>query len=338
MPAHPHVSVVIPAFDVAATLPETLKSVLAQSFADLEAIVVDDGSRDATPEIVRACRDPRVRLVRQANRGLAGARNTGIFESRGRLVAFLDGDDLWRRDKLAAHVRHMHRRPDLGLSFSASAMIDARGRELGLVQRGRLVGIDAAHVIRRNPIGNGSAPVMRREALDDIAHRPDPDDRPHWFDESFRQSEDIECWLRLALTTSWRIEGLAEALTLYRVNPGGLSADGAAQLESWERMIAKAAGYAPDFTGRHAAPARAYQLRYLARRAVSARDGAHALRLLRDALVESREPLWSEASRSVATLGAAAVLGLAGRHAYAAAESAALTLLRAVSRRGPALP
>lgn len=329
----PFVSVVIPAYNVSATISETLDSALAQTFADIEVIVVDDGSTDETPAIVRARRDPRLRLVSQANRGLAGARNTGIFEARGQLVALLDGDDLWRRDKIEAHVRHMEGRPDLGLSFSASAMIDGKGAELGLVQRGALTGIDPATIIRRNPVGNGSAPVLRRAALDAIAHRPDPADRPHWFDESFRQSEDIECWLRLALTTSWRIEGLAAPLTRYRINPGGLSADAGRQLESWERMIAKTAGYAPDFVARHAPAARAYQLRYLARRAVSARDGGEALRLMRAALGESREPLTAEPAKTLTTLAAAGVLRLMGRGVYRGLESALFALRRADAAR-----
>ena len=89
------VSVVIPAYNYAHFLPEAIASVLAQTGADLELIVVDDGSPDNTPEVCARCADPRVRLVRQPNAGLSAARNTGIREARFPYVAFLDADDRW---------------------------------------------------------------------------------------------------------------------------------------------------------------------------------------------------------------------------------------------------
>jgi glycosyltransferase involved in cell wall biosynthesis len=93
----PTVSVITPAFNAAPYVRETLDSVLAQTFTDFEVIVVDDGSTDETAAIVDwyAQRDPRVRVVRQANRGIAAARNTAIAHARGRFLALLDSDDLW---------------------------------------------------------------------------------------------------------------------------------------------------------------------------------------------------------------------------------------------------
>ena len=84
-------SIVVPAFNVSATLAETLTSLLAQTYASFEIIVVDDGSTDDTPLIAaRFARDRRVRVIRQANRGLAGARNTGIAAARGDVIGFCD--------------------------------------------------------------------------------------------------------------------------------------------------------------------------------------------------------------------------------------------------------
>jgi glycosyltransferase involved in cell wall biosynthesis len=91
----PVVSVVVPAYNVATTIRQTLDSILHQTFQDIEIIVVDDGATDETPEILKSYKDSRMRVVRQVNRGLAGARNTGIQLSMGKYIAFCDSDDIW---------------------------------------------------------------------------------------------------------------------------------------------------------------------------------------------------------------------------------------------------
>ena len=319
----PKASIIVPAFNVAATLSETLQALSAQTFRDFEIIVVDDGSSDGTVAIARAHDDPRLRLVRQTNRGLAGARNTGIAHARGTYIGFCDADDLWMPDKLAAHVAHLDANPLVGLSFSGSALIDAASRPLGLSQHPRLRNITAPHVFKRNPVGNGSAPVLRRAALDAIAWRPAQEQaRDWWFDESFRQSEDIECWLRLALSTDWQIEGVPGALTLYRINGAGLSANTTAQLASWERMVTKLTPLNPAFFDQHAPAARAYQLRYLCRRAISARDGATAAQLAGQTARCSLRPLVEEPVKTLVTLAAATVLGALGPTLLDRAQSA----------------
>ena len=312
----PFASIVVPAYNVTATLTETLDSLSAQTFADFEIIVVDDGSFDDTAAMAEAHPDPRIRVVRQANRGLAGARNTGIAEARGQVIGFCDADDLWRPGKLAAHVRHLAERPTVGISYSGSEMISADSQPMGLSQSPRLAGITAAHVFRRNPIGNGSAPVIRRAALDSIAFQPDgPEARTWWFDETFRQSEDIECWLRFALTTDWEIEGIPGDLTRYRIVTGGLSAATLKQLAAWERMVDKLTPIAPAFFARHAGAARAYQYRYLARRAVSSGDGAQALRHLRATFAASWRPAVEEPVKTATTVAATLLLAVIGADA-----------------------
>ncbi|SFC09495.1 glycosyltransferase family 2 protein [Tropicimonas isoalkanivorans] len=306
----PKASIVVPAYNVAATLAETLRALLRQTFDDYEIVLVDDGSTDATAAIAAPFEGARFRIVSQSNRGLAGARNSGIAAARGDYIGFCDSDDLWHPAKLERHVRHLDSRPDVGVSFSGSAMIDETGKPLGLSQRPMLRGIDAAHIFRRNPVGNGSAPVIRRAALDAIAWRPAGEyTRDWWFDETFRQSEDIECWLRMALTTDWSFEGIPGDLTLYRINSGGLSASTEAQLRAWERLVEKLSPLAPGFFARHTPAARAYQLRYLCRRAISDGDATAAGRLAKHSLLSSRRPLWEEPAKSATTLAAALVLG-----------------------------
>ncbi len=151
----PLISVVIPLYQTERFIAAALDSAVAQTFGDFEAIVVDDGSSDRGPDIARGRGDPRVRVVRQENRGLAGARNTGIRESRGKYIAFLDADDLWRSEKLAEHARLLDSAPDVGLTFSASELIDDDGSPIGLVQRPGNGAFTPEHVFCRNPVGNG---------------------------------------------------------------------------------------------------------------------------------------------------------------------------------------
>lgn len=300
----PYASIVVPAYNAEATLFETLASLSAQTFRDFEVVVVDDGSTDTTPHVarLRARGDARIRLVRQINRGLAGARNSGIAAATGEVIGFCDADDLWRPEKLVAHVDHLHASPEVGLSYSGSALIDERSLPIGHAQRPRLRRVTAAHVFKRNPVGNGSAPVIRRAALEAIMWRPATETQRAWvFDETFRQSEDIECWLRMALLSDWTLEGVPGLLTEYRVNPTGLSANMSAQLASWERMVTKLRPAAPEFFALHEPAARAYQLRYLARRAISAGDGEAALSYIARAFEQSRRPLAEEPLRSLST-------------------------------------
>lgn len=326
----PKATIVVPAYNVATTLADTLASLCAQTFADFEIIVVDDGSSDRTVAVARSLGDRRIRVVQQPNRGLAGARNSGIAQARGEYIGFCDADDLWRPTKLAAHVAHLNSNPVVGLSFSGSELIDDAGNPLGLAQRPRLKRITAAHVFLRNPIGNGSAAVMRRAALDDIAWRPGREtQRDWWFDESFRQSEDIECWLRLALTTDWQIEGVDGLLTRYRISSGGLSAGTDTQLATWERMVEKLSPIAPQFMAAHTPAARAYQLRYLARRAISSGDVPSAWRNVQASMRCSLHPLLSEPLKTLSTLIATSVLAAFGPAPVAALRRMSASRTRA---------
>jgi glycosyltransferase involved in cell wall biosynthesis len=278
----PKVSVVIPMYNAAAYLQECLDSVLAQTFRDFEVICVDDGSPDNCAEIVLACNDERVILVQQQNRGLAGARNTGVCCSVGEYVAFLDSDDRWDRRKLEFHVGHLNANPEVGVSYSASQFMDDDSNDMGIGQHPKCDNVSPQDIFCRNPVGNGSAPVIRRETLNDIEFiRPEAGHYGSmYFDESFRQSEDVECWLRIALSTKWKFSGIPEALTWYRVNGEGLSANWRRQLESWERSVENNRNIAPEFIAKWEGLARAYQYRYLARRAVQSRDSESATTLL----------------------------------------------------------
>ena len=123
------VSVIVPVYNAARFLPDTLASVRAQTHGDWELLLVDDGSSDGSAPLMReaAAADPRVRVFFHArNRGVAAARNTGLSEARGTLVAFLDSDDLWEPDKLAQQVACL-RAGDAALVCTRYVHVDADG-------------------------------------------------------------------------------------------------------------------------------------------------------------------------------------------------------------------
>lgn len=321
----PHVSVVIPLYQTERYIAGALASVLAQTFTGFEVVVIDDGSSDNGPAIARAISDPRIRVITQANRGLAGARNAGIAHARGQILAFLDADDTWHPEKLERHVRHLESHPQIGVSFSASRFIDDDGAPLGLIQKPTGSAFEASDIFCRNPVGNGSAPVIRRATLDAIAFEDPRYGRTCWFDESFRQSEDIECWTRIAATTPWRFGYVDAALTDYRVNTTGLSANTQKQLETWQRFRAKVASYAPQLAAAYGDRAQAYQLRYLARRAVRGNAAnSPAFAMMAQALRLHPRLLIEEPARTLVTLTASLAQKLLPQSLFEAATAWAI--------------
>ena len=323
-------TIVIPVYNGEDTLRAAIDSALAQTYGKFEVLVVDDGSTDRSAEIARSYDDPRLHLFQQPNGGLNAARNAGIREGLGKYIGLLDADDIWAPTKLAKHATHLDANPKVGLSFSGSWMMGPDGYATGMKQTPQTSGITPLILVTRNPVGNGSTPLMRREALSAIAHPHPTKKHAHtcWFDEELRQSTDIECWLRLSLQTDWQIEGIGEALTGYRINPHGLSANVTRQLETWTQMMEKTAVYAPDFIAKHGALARAYQLRYLARRAVSLREPALAWRFAMGSLFSAPRIMVEQPKKTITTVGAALVLRVLGKRVYGAIESMLLSPAR----------
>jgi len=330
------VSAIIPVYEAEPYIAAAVRSVLEQTYKDFELLIVDDGSPDQSIEICQQFTDSRIRIIHQKNRGLAGARNTGIRQAQGEYLAFLDADDLWLPKKLEKHIEHLDNSPTVGISFSRSAFIDETGQPLGIYQMPtKLQDITPPYVLCRNPIGNGSAPVVRREVFEAIKFQDNlyGSLEDCYFDEHFRQSEDIECWLRIAILTPWKIAGISEALTLYRVNSRGLSANMLRQLEFLEKVIEKTRYYAPESISRWENPARAYQLRYLARRAVTLRAAPMALELNHRALATHWRIILEEPRRTLLTLAAVYMLWLLPQSSYKQIEAFALKLTGARQKR-----
>ncbi len=305
---NPRISVIMPVYNVEAYIAEAIDSVLAQTFADFELIIVDDGGTDRSMSICFGYDDPRIKIVSQINRGLAGARNTGIQHSKGDYIALLDSDDRWLPDKLMLHVIHLDSAPNVGVSYSGSYLIDAQGNRLRQSQRPKCKAVDAQEILCRNPVGNGSAAVIRRSVLNDVSFiHPTDYRRVCYFDESFKQSEDIELWVRIALNSKYIFDGLQQCLTEYRIVSGGLSANIARQYDTWQRMINKAKIYDAAFIAQYGERAKAYQLRYLARRSIQMGDGSFAMTLILESLRASVRPLFEEPYKTLTTLGAALI-------------------------------
>ena len=327
----PLVSVVVPVFNVEKYLQRSIESVLEQSYRKFELIIVDDGSTDDSFSIYHkfADIDSRIKVVWQANQGLAAARNTGIRIASGEYVALLDSDDYWHVDKLKYHVKLLQTFPQVGVSYSSSSLIDEEGQEIGLIQNPKCHHIRPKDVFLRNPIGNGSAAVIRKVVFDEIAFEKESTDahvKTQYFNESLRQSEDIECWVKIATKTNWDFMGIKRPLTYYRINDGGLSANTKKQFQSWLSACNLMKEYAPNFVRQHYSLAEAFQYRYLARRAVRSKDRGKAINLMLKAFRSNPKIIFMEPVRTVITLAGSLSL-LLPRKYYKVIENSVMNLL-----------
>lgn len=237
------VSVLIPAFNAEATLRETLQSVERQSASELEAIVVDDGSHDATARIAAefASKDARFRLLQQANAGVAAARNRALAEARGEWIAPLDADDLWHPDKLARQRRCLESaEASTLLVYSWSVDIDERSlvsdRRLDL---DRFEGDAYAAMVLTNFIGNASVPLIRRQPLSAVGG----------WDASLRARaaqgcEDWQLYLRLAELGDFALA--PGFLVGYRQSSGSMSRRVSEMTRSYELVMAEARAGHPE--------------------------------------------------------------------------------------------
>ena len=325
-----NVSVIIPLYNVEPYIQATIQSVLDQTYPVHEIILVDDASPDNSVDLCRQIKDPRITIIQQENRGPSGALNSGIRKATGDYVAFLDGDDLWRPTKIATHIQHLESAAQVGVSFSRSSLMDMEGNPLSGLQSPRLTDIDIFYLMRYNPLGNGSAAVYRRQVLEQIKFQQDLRGVPEdvYFDEQFRMSQDIELLRRIVLQTDWQVEGLSEPLTQYRINSKSVSSNFDKKVKVWEQLFAKACSLNSALISPCRSISKAYELKYLARRAVRLRDGQSAVRLSVQALKASGQVLVEEPISMVTILGAAVALWLMPNVIYTRLEKTVMTLKR----------
>lgn len=208
----PAVSVIIPTYNRADLLPETLQSVLGQTLADLEVIVVDDGSTEDIAGVVEAMADSRLRYIKNRRTGLpAAGRNVGIRAAKADLLAFVDSDDLWLPEKLERQKRHLDEHPEVQWCFTHYNFFDHAS---GAVEHNPPPVIPPpgpqrhARLLGYNFVGSPTV-LVRRELLE----------RTGLFDEALelRFVEDWELWLRLEAASPGAF--LPRALALYRRHP-----------------------------------------------------------------------------------------------------------------------
>jgi glycosyltransferase involved in cell wall biosynthesis len=228
------VTVVIPAYNAARTIDETLRSARAQTHRNLEILVVDDGSNDETAAVVarHAALDNRVGLIFQANAGVAAARNRGIAEAKSDLIAPLDADDLWAPTKIEKQLQALTQCcGEPALVYTWYAIIDERGNVCRLDHRPD----DAGQVVRRmcrgNLIGNGSSPLIRKSAILEAGG----------YDSGLRSAhaqgcEDMLLYFRIAERHEFAV--VREHLTGYRHHPETMSEDSLQMLRSY-RLVTR---------------------------------------------------------------------------------------------------
>lgn len=208
----PGVSVILPTYNRAHTLATAIESVLAQTYENLELIVVDDGSTDGTPDLIGTIDDPRlIYLHYQPNRGAAHARNVGLGAARGEFVAFQDSDDLWHPDKLARQVEALRSSgPDIGVVYTDMLHLGQSGqkvhRPIPEVRKGVLVDPETHDW---QVLFLGIQTVMARRSCFEEAGK---------FDEGLPRFIDLELLLRFSQIYSFI--HLREELVEHRFEPG----------------------------------------------------------------------------------------------------------------------
>ena len=230
----PQVSIVIPAYNAMAYLPETLQSVLGQTFQDFEVLIIDDGSADGIESWFAGVGDERVQLISQPHLGSSEARNRGIGRSQGGYIAFLDADDLWEPMKLEQQVRCLEAHPEVGLVYTWTAFINEQGVPTGRVFTSEAEGDVWQTLILHNIVECGSVPLVRRQCFETVG----------MFDLNLRSHvEDWDMWLRIAARYPFKV--IKEPLTYYRQRSTSASKDWQAMERGFQLVIEKAFSTAP---------------------------------------------------------------------------------------------
>ena len=207
----PAVSVLMGVWNGAPRVGEAVGSVLGQTMGDLELIVIDDGSTDATPAILASFRDSRLRVERRARGGLTSALNRALGLARAPLVARLDADDVAMPERLARQCAFLETHPDVGLLGTGAREVDPSGHEIATVSPPTDDAALRGVLIRRNPFVHSSM-VMRRAAVELV----------NGYDAGFPVAQDYDLWMRMSRVT--RMANLPELLVLRRILPGRVTA------------------------------------------------------------------------------------------------------------------
>lgn len=241
----PLASVVLPTFDRVALVVGAVESVLAQSESDFELLVVDDGSRDGTEAVLREsyAGEPRVRVLRQENAGISGARNRGIENARGRYLALVDSDDRWDPGFLRSQIQLLERHPEVALAYAdGRAQVQRPGRPATMRTDPDFKAPDSLQAVLEGAWAYPSGWCFRTEALRAVP-----------FDPALRRNEDTDLLVRLLLT-GWKLAPNHDVLFAYRDGGGGpgaerATADDIAMLSARVTVLRRHLPRAPEARG-----------------------------------------------------------------------------------------
>lgn len=203
----PRVSVIIPVYNGEKYISETVNSVIAQTYTDYELILVNDGSKDTTGQILESFSNDRIKVLHIENSGVSNARNIGYAESAGDYIAFLDADDLWLPERLQETVAYLDEHKEVGLVHTHMAVIDEKSQKTGEVFAGK-----EGNILEDLLLWNGccipapSSILVRREVMEEI----------DLFDTNLSTAADQEIFFRIA--NVYKIGMVNQPLGLYRIH------------------------------------------------------------------------------------------------------------------------
>ncbi len=206
------ITVVMPAFNAEKTIVRAMESVLNQTFTNLELLVVDDCSTDATADLILTYRnqDPRVRMIRNSqNMGVSASRNNGVLNARYPWIAFLDSDDFWKKEKLDAQIRVLEAHPEAALCFTATAFVDELGTMSEYILRAR-PRVTYDELLTQNVMSCSSVLVRRKDLLENPMH------------SNPMIHEDYGVWLMLLKKYPYAV-GLDEPMLVYQISASSKS-------------------------------------------------------------------------------------------------------------------
>lgn len=228
----PTISVIIPVYNGEKTIKETIESVLNQTFRDFELIIINDGSQDATLEIIQAINDERIQVFSYQNSGVSASRNRALTKAKGEFISFIDADDLWTPNKLELQLKALQDNPQAAVAYSWSDWIDESGQFLRSGGHITVNGKAYEKLLLRDFIESGSNPLIRKQALDEVG----------CFEQSVTPAEDWDMWLRLAAIYEFVTVEVPQIL--YRISPNSASFNivkmEAGSLKVIERVFAQA--------------------------------------------------------------------------------------------------
>ncbi len=210
----PEVSVIIPTYNYGHFIKEAIKSVLSQSFSDLEVIVVDDGSTDGTKNVISTFNDSRISYIFQNNGGLSSARNNGLINSSGEYIGFLDADDLWMPEKLELQLSIFKKKQNVGLVYTGYEVIDYSGTCIATRNVHKIEGDLISQLILGNIVsGSATTSLVRRKCYETVG----------LFDSTLKSCEDWDMWLRIALIAEF--DYIDQPLAKIRLHGGNMTCD-----------------------------------------------------------------------------------------------------------------